>query len=194
MFRRQHLFTIVDNVLYLCLMFLGFYFIYEGYVVPRFVSKRTNFAQYEETVKEFPTILTFIDIPQKDKFQLGNDFNISIWPETPDWSFWKPKNLTYGENFLDGSPLRVDFERWHIEGRFKITALNFSPDMPMTYNIRYTFENSTGVSKVSLQLSSEDGYAIDNRMYDTGTATPFHFSFALVLLIFCRCSIRLFAL
>ena len=118
MFRRQHLFEIVDNVLYFSLMFLGFYFIYEGHIVPRFVSKRTNFAQYEETIKEFPTILTFIDIPQKDKFQLGKDFNISIWPETPDWSFWKPKNLTFGVNVLDGSPLRVDFERRHIQQQF----------------------------------------------------------------------------
>ena len=58
-----HVFQVVDAMAYFALSVLGFYFIFQGDVLEKFASKRTNFAQYEEEVTELPTILTYIDMP-----------------------------------------------------------------------------------------------------------------------------------
>ena len=67
------------KLLYLGLFSLGIYFIYQGRVIQRYISRVKNFAKYYEdnTVTEFPTVLTYIDSPVEKQLKYGTDFNIS---------------------------------------------------------------------------------------------------------------------
>ena len=53
--------SITDSFLYCFLFGLGCYFIYQGQVVQKFTLGRTNFAEFDEELTEFPTLVTFID-------------------------------------------------------------------------------------------------------------------------------------
>ena len=71
----------IDRIVYLSLLGLGMYFIYEGDVVYRYRLKKTNFAEKSEPVKELPTILAHIEFKypfSKVPLICGKDFNISL--------------------------------------------------------------------------------------------------------------------
>ena len=55
----QKCFTIVwiylDKLFHLALTILGLYFIGEGQVMYKFLSAKTNFAEFDESVQELPT-------------------------------------------------------------------------------------------------------------------------------------------
>ena len=70
-------------------------------------------------------------------------------------------NLTFGENLIDGGPLRVEFEAIGDDHYFKITPINFSPEMPLSYFMRYVFQNevtanASALAKVGAILSTEN--------------------------------------
>ena len=52
---------VVEKVVYSALLFVGCYFIHKGSVIERFVQERTNFADFDEGIREIPTILTYIE-------------------------------------------------------------------------------------------------------------------------------------
>ena len=71
----------IDRIVYLSLLGLGMYFIYEGDVVYRYRLRKTNFAERSEPVKELPTILAHIEFNypfSKVPLICGKDFNISL--------------------------------------------------------------------------------------------------------------------
>ena len=139
-------FQIIDVVVYNLLLVLGFYLIYEGEVIQRFSRKRTNFAEFDEKVAEFPTIITSIDdLPNRHDFKFREHFDISYGTINSD----QLTNLTFGENLVAGSKLVVDMESIGNGHYYKITPLNSGPDMPLSYRLQYTFKNSTGVSAYS---------------------------------------------
>ena len=58
--KKQHIITFVDKLFSFSLFGLGIFFIYMGDVIPRYQIGQTNFAVYQETMKELPTIVTYI--------------------------------------------------------------------------------------------------------------------------------------
>ena len=52
---------VVEKVVYFALLFGGCCFIHKGSVIDRFVQERTNFADFDEEIREIPTILTYIE-------------------------------------------------------------------------------------------------------------------------------------
>ena len=75
--KKEHVLLLLDKLLHFSLLGLGIYFIHMGDVVPRFWLGRTNFAEYQEVMNEFPTISTYIqNVPEN--FTMGKDFNLSL--------------------------------------------------------------------------------------------------------------------
>ena len=101
---------LIGHLVYLAMLCLGIYFIYEGAVYERFQMKRTNFAESNEHVIELPTILTHIEYQYpypNELLDYGTDFNISYQVIGSDAAV----NLTNGKNSLRGSELIVDFKK-----------------------------------------------------------------------------------
>ena len=141
----------------------------------KFIAKRTNFAVYEETMTDIPTVTTFI-YGDGHYVEYGKDFNIS-YGEAGSSKPWT--NLKFGETLVPGTDLLVQFERvintlsdlhqskkgW--QNSFRITPLNFSPKMPIAYKLKYNFKENTTVSKVGLRLSTDIGaIAFSSRSFD----------------------------
>ena len=159
----HQIFQVIDKLVYLVLLLVGVYFVYQGDAVNKFFKKRTNFAEYHEPITELPTIITHIDSLERGQFKYGKDFNISF--EHKETRI--PANLTFGENEVNGSPLKVDFEAIDDGYKFKITPINYQPGMPYTHVMKYIFENSSGVSKVKMRPSAEsNAVSLDGRITD----------------------------
>ena len=142
----------IDKFSYVALAILGFYFIYQGQVIQRFSEEKTIFAEYDEALEEFPTMTTHIMGKLSPMPEYGSGFNISMGVADQAEPM---RDLTFGENILPGSRLKVYFERYGEHAReFRITPLNFDPDMPVVYRLKYKF-GKLAVSKVSLRLSTD---------------------------------------
>ena len=129
----HQIFQVIDKLVYLVLLLVGVYFVYQGDAVNKFFKKRTNFVEYHEPITELPTIITYIDSLERGQFKYGKDFNISFEHKET----WIPANLTFGENEVNGSPLKVDFEAIDDGYKFKITPINYQPGMPYTHVMKY---------------------------------------------------------
>ena len=151
---------IIDHLTYLALSILGLYFIVEGNVIQNFNLGRTNYAQYSEPITELPTILTIIDHVNRSQYKYGIDFNISVGEWMWSHNQGVSTNLTFGVNVIAGGLLKVEFEAI-LEHFFKITPINFSHGMPLSYFMKYKFKKEddtalSGLSKVSAILSAEN--------------------------------------
>ena len=104
MVRASLILLFLQNAVYIALLTLGCYFIYQGKVVQRFLIQRTDFSEYSEPMSELPTLLTYA-IPY-DTLRFGKDFNISYGVQG---SFIK-KNLSTGINQISNT-LQVDVEQ-----------------------------------------------------------------------------------
>ena len=71
------MFYIFKNVKYVAFLSLGIYFINMANILEKYQRERTNFAEFEETVTELPTIVTY-PVPQNSGMKNGVDFNISF--------------------------------------------------------------------------------------------------------------------
>ena len=73
--------NISRKVIYLSLLAMGIYFIYQGEVVTKFSQKKTSFSENDEPVTEAPTILTGIYYDELvSNWTFGKDFNITFQP------------------------------------------------------------------------------------------------------------------
>ena len=105
-----HILILFKKSVYLTLVCVGLYFVYQGDVLQKFQLKRTNFAEYEEEVSELPVILTYIQFSRSlVYFKYGEDFNIS-YVAYAYRSKLEAKNMTPGENEVAGSQLKVNFD------------------------------------------------------------------------------------
>ena len=132
----------LNLVLYLALSSLGIFFIIQGQVVDKFLSKKSNFAKYDEPLTELPTTTTWIFGPRQN-MMYGEDFNITY----KFGNTMEAKNLTFGENQIEGT-FSVDFETVEQGYKYKITPLGFISGMLLHYKIIYTFKNTTQISQV----------------------------------------------
>ena len=80
----NRIFQVIDTVVFWFFLFLGVYLIYVGEVIQKFQLTRANFAEYEEEIAEFPTLLTYIqyDLDHISSnwtyLEYGKDFNFRL--------------------------------------------------------------------------------------------------------------------
>ena len=178
----------LEHTLYITMMGLGFYFIYKGNVVQRFQRERTNFAVYEEIITELPTIVTYIRLPKNRlAVKYGQDFNIQYQSGTVA-TLGKGTNLTFGQNTIKNSQLKVKFEEHkNWPNTYQITAMNYRHGMPLDYLFTYIFDNSTPhnakpKSQIGMSLSTENGtMSCNSHKYHDGEVQDI---FSVILLLF----------
>ena len=96
MLSKKRLFQALNGWIYIVFSVLGFYFIYAGDIFQKFNAKRSNFAEYDETVTEFPTIVTYVKTHANRFQKYGKDFNISLTIVSN--KTYSDHNLTIGGN------------------------------------------------------------------------------------------------
>ena len=159
-FETKNVLLLLQRMVYLAMLVLGFYFIYQGGVVQRFLLKRTNFAIHEAPFTELPTIVIWI-YPMNASF--GEDFKLYFSSiagsdnEGFDDKTLAPTNeieLAFGENLqrVYDFELKVDFKRLY-QG---FSALN---DFPNSFKITPTVRNLPG-----FLLESKDNMGFNLRL------------------------------
>ena len=140
---------VIDILVYVTMLSLGIYFIYKGDVVQRFHLMRTNFMVYEEPIYEHPTIITWLDYtyisPSSKNVTFGKDFKIYYTPGHENVK----NELTFGHNRILNSDLVMNFQQFYeglstkklFPNHFKITPLNYRPDMLIDFRLTYIFQN-----------------------------------------------------
>ena len=157
----------LDKLFYVALTILGLYFIGEGQVMPKFLSEKTNFAEYDEPIQELPTFTSHV-LGHKINMSYGEDFNISFeLGSHMDGSVLT--NLTFGNNLIANTSLILDLETIESGNVYKITPINFSQiETSMMFKFRYSFKDTTNVSHISLRLSTELGaIKLDDNTYNS---------------------------
>ena len=161
-------FGTVKWTIYLLLMSLGVFFIYQGEVWERFENRRTNFAIYTQPIDELPTITT--DIPGHE-LKLGVDFNLTFQSlkSGATNATKQPTILTKSgiypvsaeENY---EPFKIEFETdlygSHV---FKITPV-VDPTVKLKHigdlAVTYSFDNASVLkseeSVINLALTTEN--------------------------------------
>ena len=94
---------IVDRIVYLVPLLVGFYFVYQGDALDKFIKKRTSFIEYYEPLTQLPTIITYFDAPPRDRgnYIFRKDFNISFEAVgIPILSFHAPSFYGNSNKFL----------------------------------------------------------------------------------------------
>ena len=153
---------IIDRLVYFVLLLVGFYFVFQGDAVDKFLKQRTSVIEYQEPT-ELPTIITYIDSLGSKNHTYGKDFNISFEAK----GFQALSNMTFGENVVDDGHLRVYFESVYWGNHFIITPLNFVKKPEHSYILSYSFGNKIGIPKVVMGPSSENNViSIDGNFRD----------------------------
>ena len=114
---------VLNSGMYFAMLVLGFYFIYQGGVVQRFLLKRANFASYEARMDELPTIVTWI-YPYEKNVSFGQDFKLYF---SSQFGSEEEIEVTFGENVqrVNGNDFRFNFQRYY-QG---FSALNGNPNL-----------------------------------------------------------------
>ena len=160
MLQKELIIKALNKVVYIILLCVGIYFIYEGDIVQKFRLKRTNFAvALGERLAELPTILTFVHQQSKNKLKLGIDFNISYHILSVPMI---EKPLKLGSNIIDEEKnLEIDFETLTLGGTdmFKITHTGGQFKLEAIYGLSFSFKNSTvdhDKTSVTFRLGTEN--------------------------------------
>ena len=179
--REAKFVKILDNLGFIVLSLIGFYLIFSGDVIERFRLKRTNFAEYSETVSELPTIQS--RIISSANFTFGHDFDIVFEAEN-DISMMKPSEnqnyLKMGENSLEDS-FKVILETMFCPGVpnfFKVTPIGFPHGQKMRFKLAYVFKNLSGLVNsamptISAALASENNSIPIKDSYTDGEVEDF---------------------
>ena len=167
MLQKELIIKVLNKVVYIILLCVGIYFIYEGDIVQKFRLKRTNFAvSLGEQLSELPTIVAFLHQQPRTKLKLGIDFNISYHMLMEN--DWIGKQLSLGSNIInEETNLEIDFEivtPQKIDGRlidmFKITHIGGRFEHEAVHGLSFTFKNSTlynyDKTSVTFRLGTEN--------------------------------------
>ena len=76
MFRYLPLGILAERVVYIALLCVGIYFIYQGNVWQKYQQSKTNFAVYTEPIVELPTITTWIESSIGVNLKFERDYSI----------------------------------------------------------------------------------------------------------------------
>ena len=78
LFQKRCLFQVIEVMSNIFLMCLGGFFIYEADIINRFQLKRTNFAEYYESINERPTVMSWIEYLSGGMDTINTNFFIPI--------------------------------------------------------------------------------------------------------------------
>ena len=135
--------AITEQLVCLCMLGLGIYFIYQGQVLQKFHLMRTNFAVYRERIFELPTIMIYIYYGNQNAsnydFKLGRDFEIQFKTGILALPL-DGINLTLGENQIKDSDLKVNLADYNDPNLFRITPINFTSSMQTDFNFKYILQ------------------------------------------------------
>ena len=153
-FKSNLVFKGIEKALYFSLIFLGIYYIYMGNVLKRFRAKKTNFAEYSESITELPTMLAWIEYSENSTgLEIGVDVNIT-------WNYY---SLELGQTVLyNGLKLELeDLERIDISdpSMYRISPLNFPTGMPKDFRYWFSFtfsQNDSTVSKAGISFTTKN--------------------------------------
>ena len=156
-------FETFKKIIYLAFLCLGIVFIYKAEILERYLLKRTNFYEFEETITEFPTLVIY-PVPMTSNIKRGIDYNISFQAATGIESITSNHYLMEnGQYSVEGSALKVEFESvYEYFGRCVMTVspLNFKLGMTMAYALTLTFDDSIvqkfNITGAALSLTSEN--------------------------------------
>ena len=156
-FKSNLVFKGIEKALYFSLIFLGIYYIYMGNVLKRFRAKKTNFAEYSESITELPTMLAWIEYSENSTgLEIGVDVNIT-------WNYY---SLELGQTVLyNGLKLELeDLERIDISdpSMYRISPLNFPTGMPKDFKYWFSFtfsQNDSTVSKAGISFTTKNNSA-----------------------------------
>ena len=133
--------TAIDWLGYIGLLSVGIYFILEAEVLQRYQLGRTNFAEYEESISERPTIVTYFE-PGSTHLKYGVDYNISyqVYSQVQEPNV-QEFNLTHGQNQVAGEGV-FDFEeiKNYNSLLFKLTLITPFNGHNRLQGIRFTFD------------------------------------------------------
>ena len=179
----EHLYHVINKVVYVGMLCLAFYLIHMGQVMERFWLKRSDFTEHKEAVTELPTVLAYVlspgslignspttDSSDPRNIGYGEKFNISYGARN-SWGV----NLTLGRNEVGGG-LVVLFEQIYGANFFKITPENFEKNMSLNYHLTYLFEPAIAskITSVGISLRPENSSAhVNNRQNKDGNERNF---------------------
>ena len=131
--------TAIDWLGYIGLLSVGIYFILEAEVLQRYQLGRTNFAEYEESISERPTIVTYFE-PGSTHLKYGVDYNISyqVYSQVQEPNV-QEFNLTHGQNQVAGEGV-FDFEEIGNGLFIKLTPTTPPNKHNRLQGIRFTFD------------------------------------------------------
>ena len=160
--KSKNILEVIDWLVYLILLCLGIYFIYQGHVWDRFILKRTDFSEFGENVTELPTVISMLLTKLSNQsVKLGEDFNISYEAYHGGNGNGLISKLEKGENSLDvgfTERLKIDLELPLTSKIIKITPNNFKAGMAMDYKLTFTFRRDLDFQSIEVQtfLASEN--------------------------------------
>ena len=162
-------FLVFEKVIYLIMVILGFYFVYEGEVFGRFYRGRTNFAVYEEEISEHPVIVTLMENSYNYKpLILGKDFKV-MYRRGIHGSVSSAVNLTFGENAIEKVVVSVRKQRYNPAFyEFHVTSTNSSTNIPLDYGFIYVLENATVSMQLNVMIRTANGTVPCNGKFNDG--------------------------
>ena len=114
---------IAGKIIYLSLLAVGCYFIYEGEVLKKFALQKTSFSENDEALTEYPNLFTyFLTTTFTSNLTLGRDYNITF----KTFELPVEHNLTFGKNEV-GSFLLFNVGQIYLGGPIWIKPLNVLP-------------------------------------------------------------------
>lgn len=175
----EKVFYFTNWLSYLSLGFAAIYFITYSNVLGKYMAQRSATIEFEEYVKERPTItVQFIPSTGIKDLIMGIDFNMSFWMELPG-QFGKIINLKYGKNeyLIDNytfGTIHVKLERDHNKlAMLKISTNSGISKRNLTnefHGFQFDFDNSTlklENLRIRFQMTSEDNFIrFDGPFYD----------------------------
>ena len=165
------LFQALDGWFYIALSGRGFYFIYEGDVFQKFNAQRSNFAEYDESVTEFLTIVTYVKthatMSSNAKFREMGPFSLKIDIKTSGTTFDLIKNAS--ESFWKFGLLTLrPFGLWPLRPSGKFASANGCIIVGCTQNFIKIGQQMTDLHQflcfsLGLLLSNFKGHLQENR-------------------------------
>ena len=188
---RKYSLKVIHNSVYVVLLLIGCYFIYNGHVVDRFQQRRTNFAEYHEHIIELPAITAWMEYSLSRKAKprnllFGKDFNVymSKLSSLVENSSLKQKNqLSLGKNNISGLTLQLHvqdtWEDWGGGQLLRLYPSDFSQGSQHDFVISFKFETHANLesSRAAIALSSTNnsycGFGFSGTDFD-GEITDVH--------------------